>query len=265
MRFPSSPRRTEYRLYSAILMELQFGLSASLPALMRRRLAQLGAGVLRGRPPPAPRGYPGGTQRQALGAAQPLVVVGGAPHARVSSFPLDGPRLEDALTATRRGPRARRRDGKCLARRHRAILGLADPASASPAPTGAGSRSGRIPSSGAYRSNAGPNFASQTSKVAEESPGIRHDAGAAEGAVSATDNKHRADCGPTAIPVGTRVTPRPPDRSERALLTHSAPTSGVGRESGPAARGVGPWRMESSARRSASSAAMAPWPSGCAA
>jgi hypothetical protein len=29
------------------------------------------------------------------------------------------------------------------------------------------------------------------------------------------------------IPVGTRVTPRPPDRSERALLTHSAPTSGV--------------------------------------
>ncbi len=30
-----------------------------------------------------------------------------------------------------------------------------------------------------------------------------------------------------AIPVGTRVTPRPPDRSERALLTHSAPTSGV--------------------------------------
>ena len=32
-----------------------------------------------------------------------------------------------------------------------------------------------------------------------------------------------------AIPVGTRVTPRPPDRSERALLTHSAPTSGVGR------------------------------------
>ena len=29
------------------------------------------------------------------------------------------------------------------------------------------------------------------------------------------------------IPVGTRVTPRPPDRSEHALLTHSAPTSGV--------------------------------------
>ena len=29
------------------------------------------------------------------------------------------------------------------------------------------------------------------------------------------------------IPVGTRVTLRPPDRFERALLTHSAPTSGV--------------------------------------
>jgi hypothetical protein len=30
------------------------------------------------------------------------------------------------------------------------------------------------------------------------------------------------------IPVGTQVfTLRPPDRSERALLTHSAPTSGV--------------------------------------
>ena len=30
-----------------------------------------------------------------------------------------------------------------------------------------------------------------------------------------------------AIPVGTRVTPRPPDRSDPALLPHSAPTSGV--------------------------------------
>ena len=29
------------------------------------------------------------------------------------------------------------------------------------------------------------------------------------------------------IPVGTRVTLRPPDRSERALLTHSAPTSSM--------------------------------------
>ena len=75
---------------------LQFGLSASLPALVFRRLAQLGAGVLRVRPAP-PCGCFGGTQRQALGATQSLVVVRIAPHACVSSFPLDGPRLEDAL------------------------------------------------------------------------------------------------------------------------------------------------------------------------
>src|SRR5262245_39087866 len=32
------------------------------------------------------------------------------------------------------------------------------------------------------------------------------------------------------VPVGTRIAPRPPDRSRRALLTHRAPPSGSGVE-----------------------------------
>jgi hypothetical protein len=47
--------------------------------------------------------------------------------------------------------------------------------------------------------------------------------------LSSHGDRSRPDAPLTAIPVGTRVTPRPPDRSERALLTHSAPTSGAGR------------------------------------
>jgi hypothetical protein len=71
-----------------------------------------------------------------------------------------------------------------------------------------------------------------TDRVGLRSAGLGSDGAALQpGAVQAAQRTvTRGSCirmhppiSPRAIPVGTRVTPRPPDRSERALLTHSAP------------------------------------------
>jgi len=39
--------------------------------------------------------------------------------------------------------------------------------------------------------------------------------------------RRQAESGSPVVAVGTRLTPRPPHRSEHALLTHSAPASDV--------------------------------------